>query len=113
MWIFKLSASINDTEAVAGIRKTAIQQAEELNGNMPKAGTVTDLISRYFNWQTSMKPGDLRKKAKSTLDENLRESQNLNKVFGSLLPTAIKTKHVYNSKWVDNHLDTVDGLLRG
>jgi len=40
----------------------AIQPAEELNGNMPKAGTVSDLITRYFNWQAGMKPGDLRKK---------------------------------------------------
>jgi len=95
-WVFKLSASIMDPDSISQIRKAAIQQAEELNGNLPKTGTVADLISRYFKWQAAMKPGDLRKKANSTLEENLRESKNLIKVFGNLSPEQIKTKHVYN-----------------
>lgn len=95
-WGFNLSASTNDPEAVARLRLIAIQKAEELNGNAPKAGTTGDLMRHYFNWQDTMKHDDLRKKAKSTLVENRREAKNLDKVFGKMPPAAIKPKHVYS-----------------
>ena len=94
-WLFKLSASANNPEAVAEIRKAAIQQAEDLNGNAPKAGTIADLIARYFNWHRAMKPNDLRRKAASTIEENKRESKNLIKVFGGNSPPGVKPLHIY------------------
>lgn len=95
-WEFRFTAPSNNPEAIAEIRVAAILRAEELNGNIPKAGTIGELINKYFNWQNSMKTGDLRKKAQSTLIENKRESKNLEKVFGKLVPSAIKPKHVYS-----------------
>ncbi|MEB0012598.1 hypothetical protein QN379_18225 [Glaciimonas sp. Gout2] len=94
-WAFCLSAQANDAEAVAEIRKIAIQQAEELNGNTVKSGTVADLIGRYFIWQLGLKLGDARRKAESTLDENQNEAKKLIIAFGAAPPTSIKPKHIY------------------
>lgn len=94
-WGFNLSANKNNARAVAELRMTAIKRAEELNGCVVQAGTVTDLIDRYFAWQAGMKVGDARRKAQSTLIENKVEAENLKKVFGKMLPTAIKPKHIY------------------
>lgn len=95
VWAFKLSASVNRPDEVAELRKTAIARAEELNGNAVQAGTVASLVEKYFAWQAAMKPDDARRKAKTTLTENLRESANIVKVFGTMAPVAIKPKHVY------------------
>jgi integrase len=94
-WAFNLSAPANDPDAVAEIRKSAIQRAEELNGNSVKAGTVADLIARYFSWQLALRADDSRRKAKATLTENATEAKNLSKVFGKMTAVAIKPKHVY------------------
>jgi integrase len=95
LWLFRLSAPINKPDLVAEARKDAIQRAEELNGHAPKIGTVSDMVSRYFKWQTGMNQADLRKKAKSTLIENQRESKNIEKVFGRMVASEIKPKHIY------------------
>lgn len=92
---FTLAAAANNTEAIAKAKAEAIERANELNGNMPKKGTVSDLIKRYFTWQTGMKVGDVRRKANSTLAENEYESKNIDKVFGKMSPDAVKVKHVY------------------
>lgn len=42
-----------------------------------------------------MKPNDARRKAKSTLIENLVESKNIGKVFGKMESKTIKPKHIY------------------
>lgn len=95
IWIFNLSAPANQPDAIAAIRRQAIQQAEELNGNVAQSGTVESLVERYFSWQTTMKQSDARRKAKTTLTENLTESKNITKFFGKMAPSAIKAKHVY------------------
>lgn len=95
VWAFNLSAPLNNADAVAEIRKKAIRQAEELNGNAVVFGTVANLIERYFSWQSAMKFDDARRKAKSTLTENLVESKNICKVFGKMEPKSIRPKHVY------------------
>lgn len=39
-WAFNLTASVNNADAIAEIRKRAIQKAEELNGNAVLSDTV-------------------------------------------------------------------------
>jgi integrase len=95
VWAFKLSAPANQPDAVAKIRKQAIERAEELNGNAVQAGTVASLIEKYFTWQEALKPSDARRKAASTLTENQREAKNIVKYFGKMSPVAIKVKHIY------------------
>ncbi|GJH31398.1 hypothetical protein CBA19CS91_01595 [Paraburkholderia hospita] len=94
-WAFRLTAQANNKEAVAEIRREAIERAEALNGNAVEPGTVEDLIRKYFAWQEDMPVTDERRKAQSTLDENRNESKNLKKVFGKMSPSSIKPAHVY------------------
>lgn len=94
-WAFCLSTSVNNPEAIAEIRKEAIQQAEILNGDAVQAGSLDNLIRCYFAWQKAMQVNDARRKAQSTLDENLVESKNISKVFGKMSPESIKPKHIY------------------
>ncbi|TAM50175.1 MAG: hypothetical protein EPN57_20345 [Paraburkholderia sp.] len=94
-WAFRLSAPAQNKEAIAEIRKQAIERAEALNGDAIEPGTVAALFERYFKWQDEMPVDSEMRKAQITLDENERESKPLIKVFGKLAPTAIKPKHVY------------------
>ncbi|WP_348699589.1 hypothetical protein [Duganella fentianensis] len=52
-WEFRLSAPTNNPEAVAKIRKDAIERAEVLNGKVVGPGTVAALFKKYFEWQES------------------------------------------------------------
>ncbi|ALP62795.1 site-specific integrase [Paraburkholderia caribensis] len=94
-WAFRLTAPVHNKEAVADIRKEAIERAEALNGNAVEPGTTEDLVKKYFTWQDAMPVTDERRKAQSTLDENQNEAKNLNKVFGKMAPQSIKPAHVY------------------
>ena len=94
-WAFRLSAPAHNKEALAEIRKQAIERAEALNGNAIEPGTVEALVARYFEWQDGLPHADERRKAQSTLDENRVEAKRLIKVFGKMAPAAIKPKHVY------------------
>ncbi|QRX83244.1 hypothetical protein [Glaciimonas sp. PAMC28666] len=89
-WAFCISAQANNPAAVA-----EIQQAQELNGDTVKSGTVADLIGRYFTWQKALKLTDAKRKAASTLVENKVEAKQLISTFGAMLPPFVKPKHVY------------------
>lgn len=92
---FKLSAKSNDQEAIAKIRKEAIQQAEELNGNFVPSSAFKKLVDAYFAWQRAMPVNSENRNSDSTLLENERESKNLIKVFGKMDPADIQPHHVY------------------
>lgn len=94
-WAFRLSAPTNNPEAVAATRNEAIRRANELNGNVVRAGTVEALFERYFDWQDSLPPGSELRKAAGTLTENKREAKKLTAVFGKMRPAAIKPVHIY------------------
>ena len=94
-WAFRLSAKANNPQEIATVKQEAIKRANELNGNFAPLGSTGKLIERYFAWQQALKAGDARRKAKSTLDENLVEQKNLVKVFGNMPPQTIKPKHIY------------------
>ncbi|MEM5426821.1 hypothetical protein [Cupriavidus oxalaticus] len=94
-WAFRLSASTNNPEAVAAIRDEAIRRANELNGNVVRAGTVESLFERYFEWQEGLPADSESRKADGTLTENRRESKKLIGVFGKMAPETIKPVHVY------------------
>lgn len=92
---FWLSAPTHNKDAIAEIRKEAIERAEALNGDAVEPGSMEDLIAKYFAWQYRLPAESELRKAASTLDENEREKLNLQKVFGKMAPTAIKPKHIY------------------
>lgn len=95
-WVFRYSAPRARPDLVADARRRAIDEANRLNGDtVPETGTVTALINRYFDWQDGMPRDSEMRKAESTLIENRRERKWLDKVFGKMHPTAIKTHHVY------------------
>lgn len=94
-WLFRLRAPKANAEKVAEIRAEAIRRAEELNGDSPAAGTVTDLISRYFAWQEGLLRTDERRKADVTLKENKREANFIGEYFGKMLPRDIRPMHIY------------------
>lgn len=94
-WAFRLTAPASDTEAVARIRKEAIEQAEILNGKAPVFGTTEALIKKYFQWQEALPKDSEDRKAEITLKENKHESKRLIQVFGQTKPAHIKPVHVY------------------
>lgn len=94
-WAFRLSAPARLKDAVAEIRKQAIERAEALNGDAVEPGTFEALADAYFDWQEGLPHTDERRKAQITLDENRNELKRLVAVFGKMSPAAIKPKHVY------------------
>ncbi|KVK99272.1 hypothetical protein [Burkholderia territorii] len=94
-WAFRLSAPARQKDAVAEIRKQAIERAEALNGDAVEPGTFEALADAYFDWQEGLPHTDERRKAQITLDENRNELKRLVAVFGKMSPAAIKPKHVY------------------
>ncbi|MBU9133047.1 hypothetical protein KTD17_08540 [Burkholderia multivorans] len=88
-WAFRLSAPARQKDAVAEIRKQA------LNGDAVEPGTFEALSDAYFDWQEGLLHSDERRKAQITLDENRNELKRLVSVFGKMSPAAIKSKHVY------------------
>ncbi|MBR8301510.1 hypothetical protein KDW49_12400 [Burkholderia dolosa] len=94
-WAFRLSAPARQKDAVAEIRKQAIERAEALNGDAVEPGTFEALAEAYFDWQEGLPHTDERRKAQITLDENRNELKRLVAVFGRMSPAAIKPKHVY------------------
>jgi len=92
---FWLSASVKRPEAIAQIRREAIQRAEILNGKAVSSGTTEELFKKYFAWQERMPIESEDRKAKITLTENKVESKNLIAVFGAMDPEHIKPKDIY------------------
>jgi integrase len=75
----------------------SIQKATQINqGGEAQRRDITfkKMVTEYFDVQESYKDGDPRKKQKSTLEENKRESKNLLAVFGEMHPSQITTVHV-------------------
>lgn len=94
-WIFRLRAPRVQKDKVAQIRAEAIRRAEALNGDTVAAGTVSDLIARYFAWQEGLLRTDERRKADVTLKENQREAKNLEAFFGDMMPPEVRPVHIY------------------
>lgn len=94
-WAFRLTASSNNKDAVAAVRKEAIERAEALNGKAVVAGTLASLVAKYFAWQEAMPVDSEDRKAAITLTENKVESVNLVKVFGAMAPEDIRPKDIY------------------
>lgn len=94
-WAFRLSAPASNKEAIAEIRKQAIERADALNGDAVEPGTVEALFESYFGWQYGLPVDSELRKAAATLVENEREKLPLIKIFGKTTPAAIKPKHVY------------------
>jgi len=94
-WAFRLAAPTNNPDAVAAVRNEAIRRANDLNGDVVRAGTVEALVKRYFEWQVALPADSELRKAAGTLKENKREAKKLVAVFGKVRPAAIKPVHIY------------------
>lgn len=94
-WAFRMSAPRARPDKVSDVRQRAVEEANKLNNDAPQVHTTSNLIDRYFKWQEAMRPDDERRKAQSTLDENKRERNWLDKFFGEMVPSAIRPTHIY------------------
>ncbi len=92
---FTYSAPKARQDLIAQARRRAVEEAEQLNGDAPQAGSVSRLIDRYFTWQDDMPRDSERRKAESTLTENKRERKWLDKFFGNMAPATVAVHHIY------------------
>jgi hypothetical protein len=90
-WGFRYSCSVDNSLEVARTRSKAIKESADFaSGNpAPVEGDFSQLIDEWFNWQKNLPTSDSRKRATSTINENLRESKNLKLAFGHLHTSSI------------------------
>lgn len=82
-WAFRYECPVDDLRQVAALRKKAILQSATITDDRPVGG-FAGLVDAWFTWQEKLPDSDVRKRAKSTLDENRREAANLKKAWGHL-----------------------------
>lgn len=83
---------------VQGIKKAmreAVRKATLINTGNCLRETVAVLIDRYFDWQDAMSFTAELRKAQSPLAENRRESKNLKRFLGEMMPDTVKARHCY------------------
>lgn len=73
-WAFRLSAPAHNKEALAEIRKQAIERAEALNGDAVEPGTLEALAEFYFDWQEGLPASAVRRRSHSTRTAARRSS---------------------------------------
>jgi len=107
IWAFRLKCSIKDTKTIAKLQREAIRRSLSINTEAGEITTVEQLVDDWFKFQNDLPEKSTRKRAKSTIDENVREARNLKNVFGQLAIVDIKPHHAYA------YLDKCDTLSRG
>lgn len=94
-WAFRLTAPTSNKDAVAAIRRDAIERANILNGQVPVVGSTESLFKLYFAWQDGLPVSSEDRKAAGTLKENKYEQRRLLQSFGKVRPAQIKPVHIY------------------
>jgi integrase len=87
-WAFRYECPVDDALEVAKLRRRAIQDSATVTEDRPIGG-FAGLVEAWFTWQESLPEGTKGKRAKSTLDENRNEAQNLKTAWGHLEPADI------------------------
>ena len=90
-WAFRYSCPVTNPSEVARVRAKAIADSTmvtPLGIERPPSG-FSELIDDWFAWQESLPASDTRKRAKSTIDGNRPEAENLRRAWGHLEPHEI------------------------
>ena len=106
-WAFRLNCPIKDSKAIAKLRREATRRSLSMNTEAAEITTVGHLIDDWFKFQCNLPEKSTRKRAQSTIDENVREARSLRDVFGPMAIADIKPHHSYS------YLDKCDTIGRG
>lgn len=106
-WAFRLACPLEDKRAVNRLRRDAIRRTLSFSSDGSNIETIAELVSDWIAWQDALPAKSTRKRAKSTMDENKREAENLVAVFGQMAIVDIRPHHAYS------YLDKCDDLSRG
>jgi integrase len=90
-WAFRYSCPVTDAAEVARIRAKAIVDSTHITPagmERPPSG-FSELIDAWFAWQESLPENDTRKRAKSTIQGNKPEAENLRRAWGHFEPHEI------------------------
>lgn len=94
-WAFRYKCPIGDLQQIAEIRSAAIRESTKLTAGISPEGKTTGLILAWLDWQDRLPEDNIDKRAKSTIDENKREAENLKKAFGHIHPSNITMTDAY------------------
>jgi integrase len=106
-WAFRLKCPIKEKQAISRLRRDAIRRSLAMSAEAGEITTVGQLVDDWLKFQGELPAKSTRKRAQSTIDENVREARNLRDVFGELAIVDIKPHHAYS------YLDKCDTLGRG
>ena len=90
-WAFRYSCPVTDAAEVARIRAKAIVDSTHISpaGIERPPGGFSGLIDSWFEWQESLPTNDTRKRARSTIEGNKPEAENLRRAWGHFEPHEI------------------------
>ena len=94
-WSFRLKCDARDSTAIKRTRADAIHRVASSTMPSPSEHSFAALSSAFFEWQTSLPPGNECRRAESTLAENRRETANLDKAFGRIDIRNLEAHHAY------------------
>jgi site-specific recombinase XerD len=111
-WAFRLKCRVNDRVRVAECRREAIQRAAALHAGGPDAGpwTFAVLCDKWVERQRALPANAEEKRARSTLEENIREIATLKKAFAPMPISDITKADAY--AYLDACLVAVDAQGR-
>lgn len=95
-WAFRYECPVTDINAIAKLRKQAIEDSVKVSDGDVPIGGFSGLITAWFEMQEALPDNDTRKRAKSTIDANKPEAENLRKAFGHLEPSEITRSMGYD-----------------
>lgn len=94
-WAFRYKCPVEDVRKIAELRTLATIESTKLVAGLSPEGKTTGLITAWLDWQEKLPEDNILKRAKSTMDENKREAENLKKAFGHMDPMAITMTEAY------------------
>lgn len=80
-WAFRFECPVTDTVKIRSLRRQAIEESTRVIEDRP-AGGFKELVEAWFAWQEGLPHVDKRKRASSTIDENMREAARLKQAWG-------------------------------
>lgn len=83
-WAFRLRCAVGDEQARRALRAEAMRRAADATTMKPADGTFAALSAAWLLWQEQLPKGAPGKRADTTLAENRRERDWLDKAFGRM-----------------------------
>jgi hypothetical protein len=81
-WAFRFDCAVEDVAQIKALRRKAIEESARVIADRPQGG-FKGLVTAWFEWQEALPVSDARKSADSTIAENKREAENLNKAWAT------------------------------